>query len=154
MRLVWFIQRLSESCHVPLRPMQLVQVEVRSLQPFQRAKASLGDLLSAQSLCEVCIVNVAVLVLLRISVRADPATRPRSGDFGRQKQLLSPVWLLRDPAPNVLFRPPHHIGGWRYGIELCSVDEIATVVDKPIELSVRVRFVVLHTPCHGTKTAL
>mmetsp|Transcript_13766 Transcript_13766/g.34604 ORF Transcript_13766/g.34604 Transcript_13766/m.34604 type:complete len:391 (-) Transcript_13766:43-1215(-) len=143
------VDRAPEAGHVPVWPVQLVQVDVRGLQPDQRGIHRAQNVLRVQPGL-VLLVGVARVVLRRrVPARRDVAGLGVAHHLGRDIDLLPQLRVLREPSSDVLLRQPlrRPLRGDR--VELRRVQKVdAPLLDRVVQLLVRLGLRVLLAEGH------
>ena len=129
------VAALAEVVGVPVRPVNLIEVHVVGLKPFQAFLQGSRDPLFR-------MLQIAAADIGEHIARAD--------DLGRQHHLVA-VAARRHPAADDPFGVAIGLFAGRNGIHLGGIDEIHPTLKGPVHLGVPLGFAVLLAPRHGAQ---
>ena len=127
----------AEVIDAPLRPVQLVEVEVVGVQAGERGVAGGVDLRAGEAR------TAANVVLAVIAARG-------AGDFAGEDDVIAFAAALQ-PTAEVLFGAGVGLAPRRHGVHFGGVDEVHAPLKGVIELCVRLGLAVLLAEGHGAK---
>jgi hypothetical protein len=125
-----------EHRHVALRPVDLIEVDAIGAQAREARVDRLGDHVGRE-------IGPAV---------ANPFPSPRTRNLAGNDDALAAA--TREPAAEVLFRAALGGGLGRHRIHLGGIDEVDALLQRVVELRMRVGFAVLLAPRHRAEADL
>src|SRR5699024_10405256 len=133
---VVFVFEAAEEVGAPVGPVQLVEIDVVGLQPAQAGLERVADLLWGQAPFR--------------AAGAKPVHGAAPGRLAEQHHFVAPAVGGQPPA-EIFLAAPLGFGPRRHRVHLCGINEVNALIQRVIDLCMRVGFAILLAPGHAAQ---